>query len=210
MHAPPSPPHLAPRTARALGNALALALGRPAQAHYPYWARRNGTDHIFAFPHDEGACIAPVELRHSILLSSWGRHELHPANSTTSMPEHAWFYKDFVPSMYASHRCFDPAKDILMPVFTKLDMLEKSLALRGRPDAPANASVVRGRHGWLFHFRGQVLHEPRHRHYSFGIRQQAHRLFRDREGEGLLVSDKHSRHVRHPRPPPAGRGTQWL
>ena len=153
-HAPPSPPHLALRTALALGNALALALGRPAQAHYPYWARRNGTDHIFAFPHDEGACIAPVELRHSILLSSWGRHELHPANSTTSMPEHAWFYKDFVPSMYASHRCFDPAKDILMPVFTKLDMLEKSLALRGRPDAPANASVVRGRHGWLFHFRG--------------------------------------------------------
>ena len=50
--------------------------------------------------------------------------------------------------------------------------------------------MVRGRHGWLFYFRGQVLHTERERHYSFGIRQQAHRLFRGREAEGILVSDQ--------------------
>ena len=39
-----------------------------------------------------------------------------------------------------------------------------------------------------------MLHTERERHYSFGIRQQAHRLFRGREAEGILVSDQHSRH----------------
>ena len=89
------------------------------QAHFPHWARRGGADHIFAFPHDEGACIAPIELRSSILLTSWGRQELHPRNSTTTMPEHTWWYPAYLPRMYASHRCFDPAKDILMPVCTR-------------------------------------------------------------------------------------------
>ena len=32
------------------------------QAHYPYWKRHGGADHIFAFPHDEGACVAPIEM----------------------------------------------------------------------------------------------------------------------------------------------------
>ena len=55
------------------------------QAHLPYWARRGGTDHIFAFPHDEGACIAPIELRNSILLTSWGRHALQPLTLTLTL-----------------------------------------------------------------------------------------------------------------------------
>ena len=127
------------------------------------------------------------------------------------MPEHKWWWADFVPQMYASHRCFDPAKDILMPVFTKLTMLGAAAALESPEQSPQQgplqsglqsgqegrgeaSAVVRGRHGWLFYFRGQVLHTERERHYSFGIRQQAHRLFRGREAEGILVSDQHSRH----------------
>ena len=42
-----------------LSLSLSLILSRSIawiQAHLPYWARRGGTDHIFAFPHDEGAC----------------------------------------------------------------------------------------------------------------------------------------------------------
>eukprot|EP00964_Phaeocystis_antarctica_P018792 scaffold10351_cov62-Phaeocystis_antarctica.AAC.15 len=182
-----------------LGNQFYRSALEWIQAHFPYWDRRGGADHIFAFPHDEGACIAPIEMRTSILLTSWGRHELHPRNSTTTMPEHKWWWPDFVPQMYASHRCFDPAKDILMPVFTKLTMLGTAAALerpgerQGDRNAPGDTPVVKGRHGWLFHFRGQVLHTVREQHYSFGIRQQAHRLFKGREAEGLLVSDQHSR-----------------
>ena len=205
---------------------------------YPYWARRGGTDHIWAFPHDEGACIAPIELRPSILLTAWGRSELHPPNSTTVMPEHNWHQGEpFLSQMYGSHRCFEPHKDILMPVFTPPPALANANALQipcgaackaalrasQRASSPpsrsaaaageagaagaAGATGVGGvssslnetavdetalgsRTGWLLYFRGQVLHKlPK---YSRGVRQQAHRLFANREKDGILVVEQHS------------------
>ena len=51
---------------------------------YPYWDRRGGADHLIAFPHDEGACVAPIELQNATLLTSWGRLQERPQNATTT------------------------------------------------------------------------------------------------------------------------------
>jgi hypothetical protein len=48
---------------------------------HPYWNASGGRDHIFAFPHDEGACIAPIELKNSIFLTSWGRLQVRDHGS---------------------------------------------------------------------------------------------------------------------------------
>ena len=154
--------------------------------HFPFWARRGGADHMLAFPHDEGACIAPLEARDAIKLTSWGREERTPSNSSTIMPEHSWHHAGFVKEMYASVRCFDPEVDVLMPVFTAVTSLAQARALhlpRQPASTPAatrtaaaaappprplsNASLpadapppplpaTEGRRGWLVHFRGQV------------------------------------------------------
>ena len=42
-------------------------------ANYPFWKRRGGRDHIWTFPHDEGACWAPNSIVSSIWLTHWGR-----------------------------------------------------------------------------------------------------------------------------------------
>ena len=147
---------------------------------YPYWNRSGGSDHLLAFPHDEGACVAPIELQNATLLTSWGRLEKRPRNATTTMVEHSWYVPAFVKDMYASLHCYDPRKDILMPVFTSVKQLFKSPHLHG---APRQRRL-------LFSWRGQVLyHFPK---YSFGIRQQLVALFHGREAEGIVVSDKHS------------------
>eukprot|EP00325_Prymnesiales_sp_UTEX-LB-985_P011016 CAMPEP_0174751872 /NCGR_PEP_ID=MMETSP1094-20130205/100732_1 /TAXON_ID=156173 /ORGANISM="Chrysochromulina brevifilum, Strain UTEX LB 985" /LENGTH=337 /DNA_ID=CAMNT_0015957417 /DNA_START=19 /DNA_END=1032 /DNA_ORIENTATION=+ len=151
--------------------------------NYPYWDRRGGRDHLFAFPHDEGACVAPIEFENATLLSSWGRLQPKPQNATTTMVEQKWFVPQFVNKMYASKHCYDPAKDILLPVFVSAKQIWSSPHL----DAKPTANVRRTN---LFHWRGQVLyHFPQ---YSFGIRQQLVSLFRDQESRGIIVSDKHS------------------
>ena len=61
-----------------LGNRFYRRALRWIRRHHPYWDRSNGTDHLVAFPHDEGACIAPIEMRNAILLTSWGRLEPSP------------------------------------------------------------------------------------------------------------------------------------
>lgn len=152
---------------------------------YPFWDRSGGKDHLFAFPHDEGACVAPIELQNATLLTSWGRLQDRPHNATTTMVEHSWYVPAYVKDMYASIHCFDPSKDILLPVFTSIKQLFTSPHLHharwpGRPRT------------LLFHWRGQTLfHFPK---YSFGIRQQLVTLFKSPkyERQGVLVSDAHS------------------
>jgi hypothetical protein len=112
------------------GSHFYLEALRWISTHFPYWDRRNGSDHLFAFPHDEGACAAPVEVgSRAILLSSWGRIG-HVTNSTTIMPESIWRWPGFVNEMYGASTCFDPAKDILMPVFTPVPVLAEAAALQ--------------------------------------------------------------------------------
>mmetsp|Transcript_21454 Transcript_21454/g.54885 ORF Transcript_21454/g.54885 Transcript_21454/m.54885 type:complete len:272 (+) Transcript_21454:253-1068(+) len=104
------------------------------------------------------------------------------------MVEHSWYVPSFVKNMYASVHCYNPLKDILMPVFTSINQIAKSPHL-----LPAHTRRPRR---LLFHWRGQVLyHFP---NYSFGIRQQVCDLYSDRAGsskwrdQGILVSGKHS------------------
>lgn len=57
------------------------------KAAHPFWNRTGGSDHIWLFSHDEGACWAPAEIYNSsIILTHWGRtgdaHE-----SGTSFPQ---------------------------------------------------------------------------------------------------------------------------
>ena len=119
------------------------------RTEYPYWNRTGGRDHLFAFPHDEGACVAPIELQNATLLSSWGRLEKRPQNATTTMIEHSWFVPNYVKHMYASLQCYDPTKDILLPVFTSVKQIAKSPHLLP-PELRRKRTI-------LFHWRGQVL-----------------------------------------------------
>ena len=153
---------------------------------FPYWDRRGGADHIFAFPHDEGACVAPIEIAGAIKLTSWGRLEAPPRNATTIMPELSWHWPTFVPEMYASRHCYDPRTDILMPVYTAVSHLKRVV------DSAAHRGNVRvHRRHWLLHWRGQVLHDLPN--YSMGIRHEALALFGGRRAERVLVAAEHSR-----------------
>ena len=155
------------------------------RTEFPYWDRRHGADHLFAFPHDEGACVAPIELQNATLLTSWGRLQKKPENATTTMVEHSWFVRNFVQNMYASLQCYDPKKDILMPVFTSIKQIFTSPHLHPERRKVKTRSL-------LFHWRGQVLyHFPK---YSLGIRQQVCSLYQGPkwESQGVVVSDKHS------------------
>ena len=81
-----------------------------------------------------------------------------PQNATTTMLEHSWFVPNYVKHMYASLQCYDPTKDILLPVFTSVKQIAKSPHLLP-PELRRERTI-------LFHWRGQVLyHFPR---YSFG------------------------------------------
>lgn len=84
--------------------------------HHPYWERNGGRDHLFAFPHDEGACVAPIELENATMLTSWGRLQPRPQNATTTMVEHSWFVNNFVHQMCASeHQIYGPAQGRTLP-----------------------------------------------------------------------------------------------
>ena len=56
--------------------------------------RAYAPNHLWLFPHDEGACWAPHELyTHSVILTHWGRMDARPKSSSRYIPdnwEHAW------------------------------------------------------------------------------------------------------------------------
>mmetsp|Transcript_13969 Transcript_13969/g.45781 ORF Transcript_13969/g.45781 Transcript_13969/m.45781 type:complete len:469 (-) Transcript_13969:196-1602(-) len=164
---------------------------------HPFWNASRGADHLWAFPHDEGACVAPIEIEDSILISSWGRYTPKPPNATTSAADQSWYHPAVLPRMYASRQCFKRGKDIVMPVFTAISQLAASPHLASAPP-PAPRTT-------LFHFRGQILR--RVSRYSMGIRQQLLAMHECKTGsesasrkemEGVrscgdvIVSDRHS------------------
>ena len=74
--------------------------------------------------------------------------QLRPQNATTTMVEHSWYVPSYVRHMYASLHCYNPSKDILLPVFTSVRQIAKSPHLK-----PPH---LRTRRSLLFHWRGQV------------------------------------------------------
>ncbi len=153
--------------------------------NHRYWDRAGGADHLFSFAHDEGACVAPVELANATLLSAWGRTQLYP-NSSTDNPSQNWYRSKHRDTFYGSRRCHDPAKDIVVPAFASMSQVANSPYLAA---GEAVAAELERPRKLLFHWRGQVVHS---RVYSMGIRQQVLALFGGRESEGIIVSDRHS------------------
>ena len=111
---------------------------------------------------DEGACAAPIELAPSILVSHWGRTQAPPGNHTTIAPGHGWHVEPYVRRMYGSNVCYDPRKDLLLPVYLPWDFVSRSPYLTGQqPERNV-----------LFMLRGDALSKPKG--YSLGLRQELH------------------------------------
>ena len=135
---------------------------------YPFWNRSGGADHLWTFPHDEGACLAPAEIAPSILVSHWGRLMLRPNNHTSTSTGQGWHMPPFHERMYGALRCFEPGKDVLLPIFKSRSFVQASPFVTGRAV----------RRNVLFNFRGNAhLNQPR---YSLGLRQQLYTLLASR------------------------------
>ena len=131
---------------------------------YPFWNRSAGADHLWTFPHDEGACLAPIEIERSVLVSHWGRTMLHPNNHTSTSTGQGWHVPGYFGRMVGAHRCFTPGKDVLLPIYKSRNFVQASPFVTGKT-FPRNV---------LFNFRGNAhLNQPG---YSLGLRQQLYRL----------------------------------
>jgi len=67
------PRHRVQYGCRAIATAQAAKLVlQHIRGTYPFWDRRNGSDHLWLWAWDEGACLAPTAIRNAIMLSHWG------------------------------------------------------------------------------------------------------------------------------------------
>ena len=136
---------------------------------YPYWNRSKGADHMWTFPHDEGACLAPKELAPSILISHWGRLMHRPNNHTSTSTGQGWHVPPHHEAMYGHVRCFEPGKDLLLPIYKSRGFVQTSPYVTGK-------TVARN---VLFNFRGNAhLNQPA---YSLGLRQQLYTALSTRD-----------------------------
>ena len=156
-----------PRSARA--SAVYKRAYEHIRTTYPFWNRTNGADHIWTFPHDEGACLAPKEIAPSILISHWGRLMLHPNNHTSTSTGQGWHVSPHYHQMYGATRCFEPGKDLLLPIYKSRNFVQTSPYVTGK-HVPRTV---------LFNFRGNAhLNQPQ---YSLGLRQQLYTLLSTRD-----------------------------
>ena len=114
-------------------------------------------DHLWLFPHDEGACWAPLELfEHSIVLTHWGRMDAKPTSSSRYVPDNweahwtldqrapagqAW---SFPPArqggsraLIGTHPCYRPDRDLVIPVFAPVAKWQATPWLRTATEKPA-------------------------------------------------------------------------
>ena len=176
-----------PRAARASG------VYRKAFEHirttYPYWDRSGGADHIFTFPHDEGACLAPKEITAAIFVSHWGRLTRHPPNHTSTSAGHGWHVSPFKEQMYGHERCFEPGKDVLLPIFKSRGFVQASPYLTGKL-TPRNV---------LLNFRGNAhVNQPA---YSFGLRQQLYSYVNGHPDQCKCADPGHMKNFKNACPP---------
>ncbi|EPS60428.1 adenylosuccinate synthetase, partial [Genlisea aurea] len=131
-------------------------------AQYPYWNRSSGRDHIWTFAWDEGACMAPKEVWNGVMLVHWGNTNKKHRNSTTAYNDDNW---DSIPQdLRGNHSCFDPVKDIVIPVWKNPKLISSKSHDRPREDRKT-----------LFYFNGNLgpLYNGRPEdRYSMGIRQK--------------------------------------
>ncbi|KAL4452535.1 hypothetical protein ABPG75_008197 [Micractinium tetrahymenae] len=138
------------------------------QSHHPYWDRRGGRDHIWLVSHDEASCYVPAAIRSSIILTHWGRMDGPNHTTTTGYWEdeystefhHPHWAPDGFLWKFQGHQCYDPVKDLVVPLMKNPDHFHKSPLLGG---------TTRNRTILAFH-RGlvQMGWPP----YSRGIRQR--------------------------------------
>lgn len=146
---------------------------------YPFWNHSGGADHIWTFPHDEGACLAPKELSPSILVSHWGRLLRKPHNHTSTSTGQGWHVGSQVARMYGADRCFSPGKDVLLPIFKSRNFVQCSPFVTGK----------HVRRNVLLNFRGNAhLNQPA---YSFGLRQQLYTLLNGRSDQCKCADPGH-------------------
>ena len=162
--------------------ALAAELYAGAHAHvmhtWPYWNASGGTDHIWTFGYDEGACFAPMELWPSMIISHWGNTMSKHNRCTTTYDGDRWdverdpWTHQPLQSLTGGHRCYEPQKDVIMPSFRELTTFLPLDTSRRPPPRRA-----------LFFFSGDLGSPPGainagphvSPNYSMGIRQRVYR-----------------------------------
>lgn len=138
------------------------------RGHFPYWDRRGGRDHIWFLTHDEGSCLAPAAIKSSIILSHWGRMDANHTSGTAYGSDnysqnysHPQFEpKSFQDKMAHGVPCYEPEKDLVMPLMKRPDHYQLSPLIGG----PARNRT------WLAMHRGRVQFEVPN--YSRGLRQR--------------------------------------
>ena len=167
----------------------------------PYWARSGGRDHLFLFSHDEGGCWAPAEIaRDAVLLTHWGRTDAHPDSSSRYMADNwrvdwrtdirapsgkRWSFPGGSLAMIGDHPCFDPRKDLVIPVFRPPSHYADSPWLRSAGTPTVERST-------LAYFSGNLA-EREPLKYARGIRHRLRESFSRRPG-WVLVRDRGHRY----------------
>ena len=139
------------------------------------------SDHVFVAPYDEGACATPEELKTATFLTHWGNTGVPHDESTTGFGNDDWsglVRAGILPAAAeAPMRCYDPAKDLVVPPWN-----------RARDETTSPSRWARGRRLTLFFFAGDlgtaegIPNSGPHasEKYSMGIRQRVAASLRDR------------------------------